>query len=154
IRGSYSAASTAVGVGEYGAADVTVSGLLQSLGDLSLGSLSSLLDLTAATLAPGSTDLPSLTISNGTLRAVGDWTVSGPVSVSYGRLDAGGGTGRLMAAGGADLSDLTLSGYTLVIPPGQSATMEDYLNSLDNGSVLDNQGTFTLNGTGRYGNGD
>jgi hypothetical protein len=111
----------------------------------------STLDLTGATLVTGSTDLAALDVAGrGTLLAAADWTVSGPVSLS-GNLDAAGGRGTLTAAGGAALSGITaLSGYTLVIPPGQSATLEARTD-LDDGSVLDNQGTLTLNGTGYFG---
>jgi hypothetical protein len=152
VAGSYRAAGTAVNTVNEG--PVTFTGMVAALGDLSIQGTT--LDLTAATLAPGATDLPSLTVvGRGTLRAGAEWTVSGPVSLSGtgGNLDAAGGSGSLTAAGGADLSGIvSLRGYTLVIPPGQSATLEARTDLLD-GSVLDNQGTLTLNGSG-YGSFD
>jgi hypothetical protein len=148
VAGSYSATYTAVNGGP-----VTVTGTVTALGGLSI-SQNNILDLTAATLAPGNTDLSSLTVGiSAHLLAAADWTVSGPVSL-MGFLDAAGGRGSLTAAGSADLSGfvVALSGYTLIIPPGQSATLYARTDLL-HGSVLDNQGTLTLSGTGYFDSG-
>jgi len=166
VDGSYSASNTLL----YGS-DITMTGTVAVLGDAPLpqslqgdyisaslppvGGLelsASTLDLTAAKLAPGSTDLVGLALYNSTLWAAADWTVSSTVSL-YGELDAAGGAGMLTADAGASLfAGVTLSGYTLVIPQGQLASVED-VTYLDNGSVLDNQGTLTVSGTGAYGDG-
>jgi hypothetical protein len=116
---------------------VTVTGTVEALGALNADG--GQLDLFGATLAPGSTTLPSLTLTNNSyLEAAADWTVSGPVSLDGGRLYAGSGVGSLVAQGGADLSGRDiLYGYTLVIPQDQSATLTGRTD-LYTGSVLDN----------------
>jgi predicted outer membrane repeat protein len=166
MTGSYSADNTLL----Y-SSDVTMTGPVAKLGDApvpqslandylitglpALGGLElsfSTLDLTGATLLSGSTDLADLALFGGTLRAATAWTVSGAVSV-HGELDAAGGSGSVLANGGAGLYEgATLSGYTLTIPAGQSAGVAD-ITYLNNGSVLDNQGTLTMYGTSAYGYG-
>jgi hypothetical protein len=116
----------------------------------------SALDLTGATLAAGSTNLVALTLVNGgVLQAAAGWAVSGPISVDGGRVDAGGGVGSLTASGGLAAGGLTLSGYRLTIPAGQTGVM-DASNTLSNGSFLDNRGTLQLGAgsTGASINGD
>ncbi len=140
IAGSYQAATST----EVANGTATFTGVVAALGSVSI-SQNSILDLTAATLAPAARDLPSLAVTGGTLRAAGAWTASGPVSL-VGKLDAAGGSGSLTAAGGADIDGAALSGYTLVVPQGQSATLERHGTVLADGSVLDNQGTLTVNG--------
>src|SRR5262249_5312366 len=115
VAGTYRADSTeAVNNGPVTHVTFTATSTVENLGALTLNH--AVVDLTAATLAPGVTSLPSLHLG-GTLRRADNWTVTGPFTAAGGTLDAAGGAGSLTANGGADLAgSLTLDGYTLNNP--------------------------------------
>jgi hypothetical protein len=99
----------------------------------------------------------NLTISGGTLEGAGNLTVSGQFTWNGGTL-SGTGIATITAAGGAALDGgpnpgaaVTLYGYRLLIPAGQSAVLTDAAD-LEAGSVLDNRGTLNVSsGPSGYG---
>jgi hypothetical protein len=138
VAGSYRTDSTAAG------APIQFTGVVHHLGALAL---SSLFDLTAATLDPSATTLDSLDLG-GTLRGAYAFTVTGPFSSSGGSLDAAGGSGSLVALGGMTLAGIgQLDGYALTNAAGQTADLEGFLQ-LFNGSVFDNEGTLLVGSSG------
>ncbi len=106
------------------------------------------LDLSAVTLAPGSTTLSMLTVG-GTLLSSDDFTVTGLVQLSGGTLEhVGGGLGSVTADGGMSLAgNATLDGYSLINPQSQTATLTGNLY-LFQGSIFDNEGSLILGNTG------
>jgi hypothetical protein len=128
----------------------TTTSVVQQLGVLAI--TAAVVDLTAAALGSGATTLTSLDLLGGTLRWAAPLTVSGSFTTSRGfnagnRLDAAGGAGSLTVNGGMLLTDtLTLDGFTLVNPPGQTTSLAGTLY-LYHGAMLDNEGILTLGGT-------
>jgi hypothetical protein len=136
-------------------ATVSMAGTVDGLGGLWLDG--STLDLSAASVTPAATTLPSLYLDQGTLVGPQAWTVTG----SFGRYGTLTGGGSVTAEGGATpaspvvdilrlggeviddgttLANITLDRYALNIPPGASATL--YGLRAVNGAILVNGGTI------------
>ncbi len=97
VSGSYKASVT-----EVSSVTAALSGTILGLGDVIVYGR---LDLTDANFAPGTTTLPSLTLSGGTLIAGEDFTVTGTFTWAGATLQGVNGHGSLTV-----LSDMTLSG--------------------------------------------
>ena len=150
IAGSYSAGATQL----FGA-QVTMTGTVSALGNLSIpgiGTPFGTLDLSAATLAPAAYTLSGLSFNGGTLVASGAFTVTGPMAAYNSTLLAPAGMmGSITALQGASLggtdnnTHLILDGFTLVNSAGQTCNIFHGVG-LNDGAVLDNEGTLALHG--------
>ncbi len=83
----------------------------------------------------------NLTLQGGTLTGSDSFTVGGLFTWNNGTF-SGGGT--LTAGGGMFLGNASnvLDGYALVIPVGQTADWEGYIQSMSNGARIENYGTM------------
>ncbi len=129
---------------------VTMSGTIDKLGPLVINA-PGVLDMSAATLNPDATTLPSLTLNGSVLKTGATFTVTGLFHDEQGRLFGVGGAGRLIAAGGASLSApstngvcLLSDGFTLELPAGTASTWTGGSIGLASGSRLLNAGTLAI----------
>ncbi len=136
MAGVYQAADTVL---QSGALAFTCT--VNELGDLSINGA---LDLTAATLAPGAPNLPSLTLGGGSLITGADFTVSGSFTWHGGGLQGSGGHGSLTANGGAEFlagPGTLQGGFKLINPAGSTF---DYVGG---GLIMDANCSFLNHGT-------
>jgi Ca2+-binding RTX toxin-like protein len=122
FAGQYRARTSTAVINANATDTVAITGTVEGLGAVSLSG--GRLDLTGATFAAGADTLPSLAVSNGTLRADRTLTVAGPLTVT------GGGT--------LDRVRLVSLGTATFTAVGSRALL------LGGGAVFENRGTLTL----------
>jgi hypothetical protein len=140
LAGSYQAGSTTIESGQ-----ATFTGAVAGLGDLTIVQ-GGTADLSGASLSAAGRTLPSLYL-NGTLRAAGNFVVSGACHLD-GRLDAAGGVASLTPQAGMTLGGLTLDGFTLVNPAGQTATWSNGTITVTDGGGVNNGPGATFGSAG------